>query len=247
MAIARPDVAISRHSYTALPILPTWYEGSAETPLPTALTERFRRKDAYIKATLGEAYPMHMRNLSSEEQSRLLADIGSSRPPTPPPKALIVTPPSIDECLSPKQADWPLEQSERSLSSIRTAADKRRKRPEPLKLDPDEAEHPERWSWTNSQAPATPRMYAPTLHSSYSRYSGTRLRMAVNWVRTRGERIVSGEYAEAAPSRTILPKPGVLKNQASKPNLAPKKLVKKASVRKPDNVMSDIGKGSECR
>lgn len=52
------------------------------------------------------------------------------------------------------------------------------------------------------------KVYTPTITS---RLSMNKLKMAVDWMR---------------PVRPTLPKPGVLKNQASKPNLAPRKLVK---------------------
>lgn len=207
--------------------------GDSKQAVPAGLAERFRRKDAYIKATLGDAYPMHM-DLKPEEHSKLL--------PASPPKALSGTYESnamyarsrrcSDASLPDIDRMSPLP-SQRSLTSDHAAAAAHLKRPPDLVLPI------QRWSWTNSQAPPTPRMYVPTLTSS--RNSVTRLRMAVNWVKTQGERITSAE-APTSSSNVILPKAGVLKNQASKPNLAPKKLVKKNSVRRTSRV-SDLERG----
>jgi hypothetical protein len=71
----------------------------------------------------------------------------------------------------------------------------------------------ERWSWTNSNAPPTPR-YAPSLRSSISSF--TRFRSIKSWTRGQSERI-----EEEAPPVSTTTKRLVLKNQASKPKLAP--------------------------
>ncbi|EMC98051.1 hypothetical protein BAUCODRAFT_120958 [Baudoinia panamericana UAMH 10762] len=76
---------------------------------------------------------------------------------------------------------------------------------------------PDRWSWTNSQAPPTPRVYAPSLHSSISslsRFLGVR-----SWVRSRPWRI--DEECPPLPKPTIAKWPS-LKNKASFPVLAPR-------------------------
>lgn len=81
----------------------------------------------------------------------------------------------------------------------------------------------ERWSWTNSQAPPTPRMYAPnraSLHSSLS--SAPRFRKVKSWVRHQSVRHagrIDEERASHGRTTSTIP---ILKNKASKPNLAPR-------------------------
>jgi hypothetical protein len=86
----------------------------------------------------------------------------------------------------------------------------------------------DRWSWTNSQAPTTPRLNGR--HSLISsRSSVPQFRNVVSWIRGQKDRLRIDEE-EPQISATILPthaatKPA-LKNQASKPTLAPRKLSK---------------------
>ncbi|QIW94503.1 hypothetical protein AMS68_000021 [Peltaster fructicola] len=199
----------------------SWY---GQRAVPSNLADRFRRKDAYIKATLGEAYPMH-EDPNSDDHSSLL--------PASPQRAL--TKVDEDDIMDASRRhsetsfvdDGKISPLPESYQGSRPGSHRPNRISAAFLKPPNLRIEAPRWSWTNSQAPATPRMYVPTIASSKN--SATRLRMAVNWVRTRGERITSGE-GEANP-KTIVPRPGVLKNQASKPNLAPRKLVKKNSVR----------------
>lgn len=69
---------------------------------------------------------------------------------------------------------------------------------------------------------AVQRESTPTI---ISRLSANKLKMAVDWMKSQGE-------------KTVLPRTGVLKNQASKPNLAPRKLVKHARLQSRDVVMA---------
>ena len=90
-------------------------------------------------------------------------------------------------------------------------------------LDPPmpEYELQDRWSWTNSQAPPTPRMgYAPSIVSS-RRSSLPRFHNITSWVRSQADRESNRiDEEQVRPSRTkALPS---LKNKAWKPNLAPK-------------------------
>ena len=53
-----------------------------------------------------------------------------------------------------------------------------------------------RWSWTNSQAPSTPRVRPASKRFSYaSKYSAPRFRSVVSWARGQGERIQIDEEA----------------------------------------------------
>ena len=75
----------------------------------------------------------------------------------------------------------------------------------------------ERWSWTNSQAPPAPRMYARSGASSIS--TMFTFRTVNSWIRGQIERRRRGELDDPPPlPRTRLP---VFKNKASKPTLAP--------------------------
>lgn len=83
----------------------------------------------------------------------------------------------------------------------------------------------DRWSWTNSQAPPTPRMYVPSGRSSIATLS--RLRGIRNWIHGGSEKI-----DEERPSSSHSHKKPILKNQASQPVLAPPPPSKQSS-RKP--------------
>lgn len=89
---------------------------------------------------------------------------------------------------------------------------------------------PDRWSWTNSQAPPTPRLYAPSLSSRRS--SVPRFRKVKSWVRHQADRQTLRIEEERGPTTSNARL--AFKNQASKPNLAPKitrKLSKKSLKR----------------
>jgi hypothetical protein len=95
-------------------------------------------------------------------------------------------------------------------------------------------EDPARWSWTNSQAPPTPRMYAPSLRSSLG--SLPRFRKVKSWVRNQSGRQGTRIDEERGPAG-IAATAG-FKNQASKPNLAPRqtrKLSKKSLRRESES------------
>lgn len=108
--------------------------------------------------------------------------------------------------------------------------------PETPKSPTDEQDH--RWSWTNSQAPPTPRLTAPSRRSSLS--SLPKFKRVTSWVRGQANRQGIRLVEEPQPSqrRTSIP---ALKNKASKPNLAPNKPQRKLSKKKrPDTTHSAI-------
>lgn len=82
-----------------------------------------------------------------------------------------------------------------------------------------------RWSWTNSQAPPTPRLRAQSLgrrSSQSSLASLPRFRKVQSWVRGQSERAADRIPEEPPPSKPPMkPKLPPLKNKASKPVLAP--------------------------
>lgn len=103
----------------------------------------------------------------------------------------------------------------------------------------------ERWSWTNSQAPSTPRMRPSSMSS---RKSLPKFRSVMSWARGQAERI--DEEAPPIPPSPLPPPmpaiqgpPPVLKNQASKPTLAPRKL-SKSKAPTTSHVKSSSSKGS---
>lgn len=80
----------------------------------------------------------------------------------------------------------------------------------------------DRWSWTNSQAPSTPRIAAPNNRSSLS---STRIRNVASWVRNQGR---ASNQDTKLPTTKEKSKP-LLKNQAVKPVLAPQPNSRKGS------------------
>ncbi|KAF2767740.1 hypothetical protein EJ03DRAFT_142502 [Teratosphaeria nubilosa] len=74
-----------------------------------------------------------------------------------------------------------------------------------------------RWSWTNSNAPPTPR-YAPSLRSSMS--SLPRFRTIKSWVLGQSARVIP-EHPPERPGTSASTRIPLLKNQASIPSLAP--------------------------
>lgn len=87
----------------------------------------------------------------------------------------------------------------------------------------------DRWSWTNSQAPPTPRMAARSHRSSLS--SLPKYRRVRSWVRGQAHRHGVRITEEPLPSSRRVSAP-VLKNKASKPNLAPKAPTRKLSKKR---------------
>ncbi|EME47507.1 hypothetical protein DOTSEDRAFT_31931 [Dothistroma septosporum NZE10] len=101
--------------------------------------------------------------------------------------------------------------------------------PNPTSLEPDQRPHlhlekpdsPDRWSWTNSQAPPTPRIIPPGRLS----FSARSIRSISSWVTTGSKK--RDEEPPKMPS-LLRPTPkrqrsrqGLLKNQAVQPILAP--------------------------
>ena len=102
---------------------------------------------------------------------------------------------------------------------------------EPTRDLPETPQDQDRWSWTNSQAPPTPKKYAPSLHSSLS--SLPRHKRVKSWVRGQAERNSARqadriEEERVLPSRTSAVPP--LKSKAPKPTVA-QKPVRKLSKR----------------
>ncbi|KAK0342399.1 hypothetical protein LTR02_015621 [Friedmanniomyces endolithicus] len=86
------------------------------------------------------------------------------------------------------------------------------------------------WSWTNSQAPATPRMYAPSSRSSISTLP--RFRNVTSWVRGQNHRVENIRPAVEPPRE----KKPILKNKASLPKLAPPPVKRKLTKSRAEQV-----------
>jgi hypothetical protein len=88
----------------------------------------------------------------------------------------------------------------------------------------------DRWSWTNSQAPPTPKLDALSRSRTSSLSSLPKYKRVKSWVRGQADRhgIRIDEEPLPSPRRGSVP---ILKNKASKPNLAPKAPIRKLSKR----------------
>ena len=99
-----------------------------------------------------------------------------------------------------------------------------------LPLKPPEPPQKDRWSWTNADAPPTPRLAAPSIgKSSFS--SLPRFRSVASWVRGQAARQGLRTEEPPLPSSQEGSMP-ILKNKASKPNLLPGPPTRKLSKNK---------------
>jgi hypothetical protein len=110
-----------------------------------------------------------------------------------------------------------------------------------------------RWSWTNSQAPSTPRLRPESRRMSFtSKYSAPRFRSVVSWARGQGEHIRIDEEAPpllptsnpASRAPTLQPVPANKRafKDASPPNLSGKKPTKsKAQAKGHQKAVSSLG------
>jgi hypothetical protein len=94
--------------------------------------------------------------------------------------------------------------------------------------------HKARWSWTNADAPSTPRIAAPSIGKS-SVSSLPKFRRVASWVRVQAVRQGISTEEPPLPSSQGSAFP-ILKNKASKPNLFPGPPTRKLSKNKrPDS------------
>lgn len=88
-----------------------------------------------------------------------------------------------------------------------------------------EAEDDTRWSWTNSQAPPTPRIRTRSPTRRFSKRSSTSsfrsLRKVHSWIKPQSDHIADRIPEEQATRPATKPKLPPLKNKASRPVLAP--------------------------
>lgn len=114
----------------------------------------------------------------------------------------------------------------------------------PLESPPLVDDVDNRWSWTNSQAPSTPRVRPASRRYSYaSKHSAPRFRTVVSWARGQGERIRIDEEAPpllptkepmpvSTPILQAVPKNKRAFKDAAPPNLSGKKSQKSKDTAK---------------
>lgn len=203
----RYSVHSSKHGSTATPSLRE--RDAPLPPLPPTVAERLLKKKAYVKDTWGASDSPLPRASSDQELESFFNPATPTLQPRQPEMAHVAS------HSPPRFGSGRIRSRAADLSNREAGSDKLRI------LEPDATTGVDRWSWTNSQAPATPRMYAPTLASSGR--SLPRFRTVVNWVRHQSER--SWSELDANEAQSNREKSGLFKNQASKPNLAPRKLI----------------------
>lgn len=178
-------------------------------PVPTNVARTFRSQNAYVKAWRASQSPATPRTPLREMHTFLedaTPDIGATKPE----KA------RLDDSKSPASTHWAGLDSRKSTLTISVI-----ERPEAKAADVNGSSPGtpvstrnlcDRWSWTNSQAPTTPRIAAPNSH--YSTSSLSRLRRIRSWART--------QHSPKPPSTsTTARKKPHLKNKAALPTLAP--------------------------
>ena len=188
----------------------------------SAASDVYKRQNPYIKSLWKTANPPPPPKTPTKQGQSFLVD---ASPPPPPPKmpemARVHERPISSR--GHKTQQWSADTTKSGLSiSIEDTS--------PLVVEPTTPPHShlapsyhnpqDRWSWTNSQAPTTPRMYAPSLRSSIS--SLPRFRNIKSWVRSQSDRI-----DEERPITSQTAAKPMLKNKASMPTLAPPPIKKK--------------------
>ncbi|KAK0954202.1 hypothetical protein LTS01_024035 [Friedmanniomyces endolithicus] len=198
-------------------------------PLPREVTQKFHLQNPYVKNVWKTAHPPSTPGTPLREAHSAVAD--ETIPVKKPEKARFasyrlsgrsfVTQQSIAETSksSPESSV-----TERPLSNASVVP---RTPPDTPYSRRNLRDH---WSWTNSQAPATPRMYAPSSRSSISTLP--RFRNVTSWVRGQNHRVENIRPAVQAPRE----KKPILKNKASLPKLAPPPIKRKLTKSRAEQV-----------
>lgn len=192
---------------------------------PQDVSQRFHALNPYVKNQWQTKIPPATPSTPLREGHSFLIDASPSRStseqPRAPQTAQIPT-----KALNSQQSPFPHEASSTdptaklglSISIRETPSTTNSTTPETPSSLKSPLPNNDRWSWTNSQAPPTPRMYAPSLRSSIS--SMSKFRTIRSWVRGQSEQQRIDE--ERPPSSSAGKKKAMLlKNQASVPVLAP--------------------------
>ncbi|KAI7212410.1 hypothetical protein KC333_g7143 [Hortaea werneckii] len=227
-------------------------KGPKRAAYPAEATQRFHALNPYVKNQWQTAYPVPSEPITPiREGHSFLIDASpepSTRRGSEPKNSQNVrveikrksdtesrTAPSSKAGLtvSVNEAQSPSSTREADQASLKT----------PKTLD-TQASYDDRWSWTNSQAPPTPRIYAPNNRSSLSS-SISKLRGIRSWVRgtthghnADGRRRIDEEQGgggrgegedHGRPSSSGSHSRPILKNQAAVPVLAPAPVATKSS------------------
>ncbi|RMX88934.1 hypothetical protein D0869_01254 [Hortaea werneckii] len=226
-------------------------KGPKRAAYPAEATQRFHALNPYVKNQWQTAYPVPSEPITPiREGHSFLIDASpepSTRRGSEPKNSHNVrveikrksdtesrTAPSSKAGLtvSVNEAQSPSSTREADQASLKT----------PKTID-TQASYDDRWSWTNSQAPPTPRIYAPNNRSSLSS-SISKLRGIRSWVRgtthgnnADGRRRIDEEQGggrgpgsdHGRPSSSGSHSRPILKNQASVPVLAPAPVATKGS------------------
>ncbi|KAI7551804.1 hypothetical protein KC331_g2317 [Hortaea werneckii] len=228
-------------------------KGPKRAAYPAEATQRFHALNPYVKNQWQTAYPVPSEPITPiREGHSFLIDASpepSTRRGSEPKNSHNVrveikrkgdtesrTAPSSKAGLtvSVNEAQSPSSTREADQASLKT----------PKTLD-TQASYDDRWSWTNSQAPPTPRIYAPNNRSSLSS-SISKLRGIRSWVRgttTQGNNNADGRRRideeqgggggrgedHGRPSSSGSHSRPILKNQAAVPVLAPAPVATKGS------------------
>ncbi|KAK4541041.1 hypothetical protein LTR36_008410 [Oleoguttula mirabilis] len=184
-------------------------------PVPPRAAQRFHAQNPYVKHVWKTADPSPRPKTPTKAGRSFLVDA------SPPPQHLS-EPDQARLAMSRQSAQSRMTEQSRGETkkaglsiSVREQAATDVDAATPPDTPNSQQDAKDRWSWTNSQAPTTPRMYAHSMRSSIS--SLPRFRSIRSWVRGQGERIVE----EERPITSQATKMAVLRNKASYPTLAP--------------------------
>jgi len=196
-------------------------------PCPPEVVQRYHALNPYVKNQWKTEYPPSVPTTPSREGHSFLIDASPTQPsplqqeiyqPKEPEKVRIATRRMSDrQSRMTQQSSADTTKSGLAISVLPSIPSESDPKSPPI-ASPSSQQHlqSDRWSWTNSQAPTTPRMYAPN-HRTSSVSTGSRFRSIKSWVRGQNERIEE----EQRPDTSSNPNKPVLKNQASMPVLAP--------------------------
>ncbi|KAK0318295.1 hypothetical protein LTR91_010175 [Friedmanniomyces endolithicus] len=227
----RYSVRSSQHASLASFHNPARYTAPRQPPqpLPREVTQKFHLQNPYVRNLWKTAHPTSVPGTPLRETHSAMED--ETAPVRKPEKARFasyrlsgrsfVTQQSIAETAksSPKSSF-----TERPLSKASAVP------PTPPDTPYSRRNLRDHWSWTNSQAPATPRMYAPSSRSSISTLP--RFRNVTSWVRGQNHRVDKVQPAAELPRE----KRPILKNKASLPRLAPPPVTRKLTRARAEQV-----------
>ena len=168
--------------------------------VPSPLAERFQKQHPWVQdawKTANPPTPVRAKHSSSQFA------LPNTRPLKQPDMAHVSSSGSMHRLISPTSPDTTAKTALTISTELSSPVeDEVMSHPCSPEVDKD---GPDRWSWTNSQAPPTPRVYPSSLRSS--QHSLPRFRTLTSWVRSqtdyRKERI--DEEQAPPPSRTRIP------------------------------------------